>query len=216
MSEPYTTSTVAAAYDEVADFYAQIFADQLPGNPVERGLVEDFGERVRAAGNGVIADLGCGPGRIGEHLRRAGNRVVGVDVSAEMVRNARRRYPELAVYHRSIQEYVAAPVVVFDHALLWFSVIHMVPATIGPLIRQVRQAMAPGGYLLIAFQTTEEPGGEPVPYDHRATPAHRFPLEWMRRVLIEAGTVVHGARVREPGQDERVGSGYVLAQRVPV
>lgn len=47
------------------------------------------------AGVGPVLDLGCGTGRLGERLVRAGHRVVGVDVSGGMVRAARERLDSL-------------------------------------------------------------------------------------------------------------------------
>src|SRR5438309_11550008 len=38
-----------------------------------------------------VLDAGCGPGLVSEVFLRAGHRVVGVDLSAEMVRRARQR-----------------------------------------------------------------------------------------------------------------------------
>ncbi|WP_026919481.1 class I SAM-dependent methyltransferase [Gordonia shandongensis] len=40
-----------------------------------------------------ILDAGCGPGRVGGHLHRAGHRVTGVDVDPELVDAARTDHP---------------------------------------------------------------------------------------------------------------------------
>lgn len=40
---------------------------------------------------GATLDVGCGPGRLAAALQRAGRPVLGIDVSAEAVRQARRR-----------------------------------------------------------------------------------------------------------------------------
>ncbi|MGW5318062.1 class I SAM-dependent DNA methyltransferase [Nocardia thailandica] len=215
MPGPHTSDGVADAYDDIADLYLEMLDGRLTVGADERRAVEEFGELVRAAGNDVVADLGCGPGRIGEFLRRAGNRVTGVDASAEMIRHARERHPELDVRHGTIEGFLAAPPTPIGHALLWFSTIHMDPAGIGDLLRTVRDAVRPGGYVLIGFQTTDALDGDPVPYDHRVAAAHRFPLGWMRRVVDGAGLTTLGMQHRAPGPDDRVPSGYVLARRDP-
>jgi len=40
-----------------------------------------------------ILDAGCGPGRVGGHLARAGHRVVGVDLDAELIAAAEEDHP---------------------------------------------------------------------------------------------------------------------------
>ncbi|BBZ67320.1 SAM-dependent methyltransferase [Mycolicibacterium insubricum] len=43
--------------------------------------------------NAHILDAGCGPGRVGGHLARAGHRVVGVDVDPELIEAAGADHP---------------------------------------------------------------------------------------------------------------------------
>jgi SAM-dependent methyltransferase len=60
----------------------------------ERRIAEDVAWRVRS---GTILDLGCGPGQLAIDIaaRTPGARVVGVDLSREMVRLARMRARDL-------------------------------------------------------------------------------------------------------------------------
>ena len=84
---------VVAAYDAVATAYAAELADELDAKPFDRWLLE----RVAAlAGDGPIADVGCGPGHVALYLAAAGADVTGFDLSPAMVAEASRRYPELA------------------------------------------------------------------------------------------------------------------------
>lgn len=48
-------------------------------------------ERVRRAGHPAVLELGCGTGRVTEALGQEAERVVGVDLSPEMLQKARRR-----------------------------------------------------------------------------------------------------------------------------
>ena len=55
---------------------------------------DDLGRRFRSqAGDGLVVDLGCGPGR---YLHQIGGPVVGLDVSGAMLALARRRCHSLA------------------------------------------------------------------------------------------------------------------------
>jgi trans-aconitate methyltransferase len=83
-SAPSYLATVAAAYDGVAEVYAERFADVLDRQPLERALLSAFADVVRDLA-GPVADLGCGPGYATAYLHRSGLDVFGVDLSPEMV-----------------------------------------------------------------------------------------------------------------------------------
>lgn len=68
-------------YDEVADEYAEQFVDELAGKPFDRALLDSVAARCA---DGVLADLGCGPGQIGRYL----GATVGLDLSRPMLRHA--------------------------------------------------------------------------------------------------------------------------------
>ena len=75
---------------------ASAFDDQAP--KFERAPVQSdpaaLARLVLAADlppESLVLDAGCGPGLVAEVLLRAGHRVSGVDLSAEMVARARKR-----------------------------------------------------------------------------------------------------------------------------
>jgi SAM-dependent methyltransferase len=84
-----------AAYDEVADWYADEFlprigiqaADTLG---VDRALTALLGDGDRG---GVCLDVGCGTGARASQIRELGWSPVGVDLSAAMLRRARGQLP---------------------------------------------------------------------------------------------------------------------------
>jgi ubiquinone/menaquinone biosynthesis C-methylase UbiE len=78
-----------AAYDEVADAYSRALDPEGAGlvDPVLQELVGDV------AGRDVLS-LACGQGQDARLLARLGAHVVGVDVSEEMLRFARRHEAE--------------------------------------------------------------------------------------------------------------------------
>src|SRR4051794_1904003 len=83
------------SYDTVAVSYADLLRDSLAGEPFQRGILALFAELVRAAGNGPVADVGCGPGRLTGHLHDAGLDAFGIDLSPAMIGVARRDHPGL-------------------------------------------------------------------------------------------------------------------------
>jgi SAM-dependent methyltransferase len=72
-------------WDEYAPFY-----DWENAQTVARRDVP-FWQRLAAARDGPVLELGCGTGRITVPVARAGARVIGIDRSAPMLRRARQR-----------------------------------------------------------------------------------------------------------------------------
>ena len=85
MSEPADVCATRAAYDIVAVDYAALLQTELANKPFDRAVLGVFAELVEADGNGPVADLGCGPGRVTAHLRALGSDPFGVDLSPAMV-----------------------------------------------------------------------------------------------------------------------------------
>jgi SAM-dependent methyltransferase len=119
---------------------------------------------VRAADlpiGGLVLDAGCGPGLVAAALLAAGARVVGVDLSAEMIERARGRCAPFGARARFLQASVFDPVVdplgPFDAALSRYVLHHVVdPAAF--LARQV-ELLRPGGVLVVSDHVTDpDPG----------------------------------------------------------
>jgi 2-polyprenyl-3-methyl-5-hydroxy-6-metoxy-1,4-benzoquinol methylase len=69
---------VRAAYDAVARSYHDQLGDELAGKPLDRAVLEAF---TGLAGEGTIADVGCGPGHVARFLAARHARVIGIDIS---------------------------------------------------------------------------------------------------------------------------------------
>ena len=89
--------TPSAAYDEVADWYEEVFLRRNPpdsgtpgGDPIgiDRALVDLLGR-----GSGPCLEIGCGTGIHAARIRALGWAPVGVDLSAGMLRHAGGRLP---------------------------------------------------------------------------------------------------------------------------
>jgi SAM-dependent methyltransferase len=72
-------------WDDYAPFYDWENARTLQRRDVR------FWQRLAAAQDGPVLELGCGTGRIAVPVARAGARIVGIDRSQEMLARARRR-----------------------------------------------------------------------------------------------------------------------------
>src|ERR1700685_547718 len=95
MTEPDFLRDTRASYDAIATDYAERFRDELVARPLDRAMLAGFAELVLARGDGPVADVGCGPGRVTGYLNDLGLPVFGIDLSPEMIAISRRTYPDL-------------------------------------------------------------------------------------------------------------------------
>ncbi|MEU5443787.1 class I SAM-dependent methyltransferase [Streptomyces griseofuscus] len=201
-SPDFLTAT-RAFYDTVAEDYAEHFANPLADKPLERALLAAFAEQVGPGA--AVADLGCGPGAVTGHLAALGVDAFGLDLSAAMLAVARREHPGLRFERGSMLD-LPLPDGGLAGAVCWYSTIHTPDERLPELFAELYRVLAPGGRLLLAFQTgteprrLENPWGHPVTLDFR----RRRP-EDMVRLLAGAGFTLAFRTVREP--DDTLGKG---------
>lgn len=177
------------SYDRVAERYADLVRSGLDDLPLETALVDHFARQVDAGG--TVLDLGCGPGHLAPLLEAHGARVVGIDLSTEMLRLARARDAGAALAAASLTRLPLADGAVAG--VFCFYVLHHVPEEdLAPVLLELARVLAPGGRVLIgghvgegSYLKTEGYGGLAM----RVVFARRSP-ETYARLLREAGLVV--------------------------
>jgi SAM-dependent methyltransferase len=112
----------------------------------------DFCDRLLAPGSRVV-DGGCGTGRVGAELARRGHHVVGVDVDASMLAEARRLGPATTWLEADLldvgPDQVGAPV---DLVVLAGNVVvYLTPGTEPALPPHLATWLRPGGMLVAGF-----------------------------------------------------------------
>ncbi|MBI2823535.1 MAG: methyltransferase domain-containing protein [Planctomycetia bacterium] len=122
-----------ALYDARHSFVYKAAADMLGLLAPQRG------ER--------ILDLGCGTGHLTAQIAAAGAEVIGLDLSEEMVREARRNFPQLAFQTADATDFsVSVPQdAVFSNAVLHW--VHPPAAA----ARAIARALRPGGRFVAEF-----------------------------------------------------------------
>ncbi len=215
-----TPSDVRAAYDTVAGAYDAALADELDRKPLDRALLTAF---IEVAGDGTIADVGCGPGHVTRYLASRHDRVVGVDLSPGMIEVARRRSPEITFTVASMLD-----LPVGDGAwaglVALYSIIHLTAAERAVACHEFARVLRPGGWALVAFHidsATTQAGevdhlteffGQPVELDgYYLDPAD------VARDLEAAGFTVMSTVVRRPwpGAEYPSRRAYLLARTTP-
>jgi SAM-dependent methyltransferase len=147
-----TSDHVRACYDAVAREYAERFASELAHKPLDRELLARFASEVR--GRGVVYDLGCGPGQATAFLHGCGVDVRGLDLSADLLREARRRHPGVAFEQGDM---LALPLADASLAgvIAFYAVVHLSPAGLRQALAEMHRVLRPGGRLLLAFHVGE-------------------------------------------------------------
>lgn len=132
-------------------------AAQFERAPVQtnRALLARLVQVADLPSGGRVFDAGCGPGLVAEAFLHAGYRVVGVDLSAEMIARARQRCASFgdraAFEQKSLFDLsLCGP---FDGAISRF-VLHHTPDPVA-FIRRQAELLRPGGVLAACDHTTD-------------------------------------------------------------
>jgi len=198
---------VRPSYDALAAHYEARFRDELDGKPRDRALLAAF---AVAAADPVV-EIGCGPGQVGAFVRDLGRRVVGADLSREMVRLARRRLDGAVTADMRALPF---PDDGFGGLLAFYSLIHLPRADVVVALREFRRVVRPGGHVLFSAHegrgevVLDEFAGQPVPMI-----ASLFDLDELVGMCESAGLRVASAERREHYAGEMTTRLYVAATR---
>jgi ubiquinone/menaquinone biosynthesis C-methylase UbiE len=150
--EPFDASAVRAAYDTVAEDYAEAFAGDLLRLPLDRQVLDAF--VVRVDGEEPVLDLGCGPGQVGQYLAARGLRVVGMDLALQMLLVARQRTSNNRVAcgdMRTIPFRSAS----FTGVVAFYSVHNLPRQALGTALTEIHRILKPSGTFVVATHLGE-------------------------------------------------------------
>jgi predicted TPR repeat methyltransferase len=141
-------------YERFSTFYESNMCEEL-GYQGPQHLLDVVLDTVGPRRGLSVLDLGCGTGLAGEALRPLASRLVGVDLSAEMLAKARDRniYDELAV--GELTQWLASTRQFFDLIIACDTFIYFGDLTqvVGPSTRRLN----PGGKIAFSVEQAETP-----------------------------------------------------------
>jgi SAM-dependent methyltransferase len=188
------TASIRASYDQLADEYARRIFNELHYKPLDRELLDRFAAKV--VGQGLVCDMGCGPGQVARYLRDAGTIVFGLDLSPGMLEQARTLNPDIPFREGNmmaldLQDGTLAGIASF------YAIAHITKEFL-PAV-EMRRVLQPGGLLLLAFHAGDEVLHE-VDFWGKTTSMNFLllqPLE-IGRYLEAAGLAIEEIIEREP------------------
>jgi SAM-dependent methyltransferase len=205
--------TIRADYDRIARDYARQFERELHSKPLDQKLLSQFAHSIR--GEGDVCDMGCGPGQVTRWLHELGVPVFGLDLSPQMIQEARSRSPQISFQVGNMLELQLATETLAG-IVAFYAIVNLPKDSVKRAFREMSRALKPGGLLLLAFHIGDEvirPGewqGNPI--------SMKFflfqPIE-IQRLMNEAGFRIEDTIEREPYPDVEYQSrrAYIFARK---
>ncbi len=138
-----------SSYDRVAENYAEQFRDEMDKKPFDRKMLDWLIEKV--GGLGVICDMSCGPGQIARYLHDHGREVCGVDLSPEMVRQARKLNPDISFRQGDMLCLADVADNTFGGIAAFYAIVNLPRTSVVQALQELRRVLRPNGVLLLAF-----------------------------------------------------------------
>jgi SAM-dependent methyltransferase len=203
-SDPVPWADPAPTYDEVASAYAAAFLHELDHKPFDREILTRFAAATRRGSQGghPVCDLGCGPGHVGASLVAQGVEVVGIDLSAGMVAQARLSYPEMS-FAQGDMTALDVPDDSFAGIVCFYALIHVPRTQVRVALGEMSRALTPGGALLLAVHGgrgtlhADEMVGQPADLD-----VTLFSLAELSELIQRAGFTITELHERAPYEVE--------------
>jgi SAM-dependent methyltransferase len=184
------------SYDRLADEYARRLFHELDGKPLDRGLLARFA--AETAGKGVVCDLGCGPGQIARYLRDLGSAVFGLDLSPQMIEQARRLNPDVPFRVGNMLA-LDLPDISLAGISAFYAIVNIPKSSLPIVFREMFRVLQPGGLLQLAFHIGDEALSEQEVWGYQISMQfYLFPTQAIQACLETAGFRIEDVVEREP------------------
>lgn len=172
---------------DVAELYAHIEKEYVAAFNKPSDNIDDFLEKFNGRSVNIL-DVGCGPGVDLSYLYDKGHQVTGIDLSVNMVDQARNKCPD-AVVKKGDMRAMPFKDSDFDGLIASYSIIHLKKTEMPQVFAEFNRVLLPKGYLFIGFQAgapvekwVNEPSDPSVEYFLNICNIHEI-----RNLLEQAG-----------------------------
>jgi SAM-dependent methyltransferase len=184
------TRRQAAVFDAIGERYDDAFPHKSAQIIATQWIID------RLAPGGRVLDIGCGTGvPTAGMLTESGIDVVGIDVSVEMVQLARRNVPSARFVAMDMLE-LDSSLGDFDAAVAFFSLLMLRRADIPLVLRRIRGALRPGGFLALSM-VEGDLDYAPVPFLGQQVSVTAYPRAELAEILTAEGLEVRYLDVEE-------------------
>jgi SAM-dependent methyltransferase len=188
---------VMAAYNAVAQQYADKYADEILLKPTVQQFLADFVKPI--AENGLICDMGCGPGQVARYLKNSLNRnATGIDLSPNMVEIASTINPGITFSVADIL--LLNDVGLYDGIIGLYFIVNFPPRVLPRVFNQLHRLLKPNGKLLLSFHTgnNELNRVDDLWNSGKGCDFYFFDPEMVSNYMEQCGFKVTDVRLREP------------------
>lgn len=138
-----------SAYDRDAQGFAEDWAAQPPPSDLHATVRRFFSPGL------PTADIGCGSGRDAAWLDSNGYPTMGFDASDGLLREARKRHPQLPFATATLPDLAGIAAGSFANVLCETVIMHLDAEAITPAVERLLALLAEGGTLYLSWRVTE-------------------------------------------------------------
>lgn len=169
----------------MAETYAELFLGALDTDTQTQEQLAAFAV-LAALREGAVADLGCGPGDVTNHLSELGLTVTGYDLSPGQIAQAHKAFPDLQFHVGDLSALDDA-----DSSLggivSKYSLIHIHPSLYSDIFQEWMRALEPGAPVAISFFGSKSAEAHGTPFDHAVATAYELSPATIAQQLQDAG-----------------------------
>jgi ubiquinone/menaquinone biosynthesis C-methylase UbiE len=208
-----SSKSIRDSYDRIAEEYARRIFDELQHKPFDRHLLDRFASLIPK--NGVVCDMGCGPGHVARYLHDAGVSIWGLDLSPAMVSQARRLNPGM-VFREGNMLALDIPNGALSAITAFYAIVNIPKSALPAVFSEMARVLEPGGRLLLAFHTGDDVIREEEFWGYKISmDFFLFRAGEIKKPLQLAGFIVEEIAERDPYPDVEYPShrAYILARK---
>lgn len=153
MTPEQNVSKVEKLYDSIAKEWAEAFSGEHEKKPKDQEMLHRFSQEI--GDRRPVWDFGCGPGNTAKYLQDLGIEISGLDLSENMLNQARAIHPGIHFRKGNILE------LEFDNdsiagVVAFYAIIHFTEEQVGTAFREVFRVLQPGGDFLFTYHIGEK------------------------------------------------------------